>query len=406
LQPWLAAAIASSCAAGCGTHGTITPQPREIASPAPAASAEGNLYASGGRVVLSWIEPKGTDGKKLCFSSFEKSAWCAAIAVAGGPALFANWADFPSVVELGDGSRVAHWMEKNPTAEHAYDVMVARSTDGTTWREGSRPHHDGTASEHGFVSLVPGDDASCTIVWLDGRAAAGKPEGEGEMRLMAAELTPNGLGDETLLDPRVCDCCQTTAVRTARGVLVAYRDRSPEEVRDISLVRRENGGWTEPYALSHDGWKIPGCPVNGPALDAAGLDVAAAWFTVANDTAAVRVALSKDGGATFSEPVRADDGKPLGHVDVVALPGGDALVVWVESGTGSEAQLRARRVRRGDGLDASFLVAITSANRASGVPHAVLSENRLYFAWTDEGDGGAKPSQVRLATLDLPRTWR
>ena len=223
---------------------------------------------------------------------------------------------------------------------------------------------------------------------------------------MAAELTPKGLGAETVLDPRVCDCCQTTAVRTPRGVVVAYRDRSPEEVRDISLVRYENGLWTEPYALSHDGWKIPGCPVNGPALDAAGLGVVAAWFTMANGTAAVRVALSRDGGATFSEPVRADDGKPLGRVDVVALPSGDALIVWVESGAGNEAQLRARRVRLAGGTDASFVVAATSANRASGVPHAVFADSRLYFAWTDEGEGGARPSQVRLATLEVPSSWR
>ena len=74
--------------------------------------------------------------------------------------------------------------------------------------------------------------------------------------------------NEEELDARVCDCCQTAAVATQRGLLVAYRDRGPDEVRDISVVRFESGRWTEPHPLHSDGWKIAGCPVNGPAMDA------------------------------------------------------------------------------------------------------------------------------------------
>ena len=310
------------------------------------------------------------------------------------------------MLELADGSRVAQWLVRNPTAEHAYDVFVARSVDGASWPEGACPHRDGTATEHGFVSLVPDDPAGCTVVWLDGRDFATRPEPAGEMRLMSAELTGQGFGAETVLDPRVCDCCQTAAVRTARGVLVAYRDRSADEVRDISLVRREGARWTEPYPLEQDGWRIEGCPVNGPALDAVGLDVAAAWFTMAGGTEAVQVSLSGDGGATFSKSVRVDDGKPLGRVDVAMLPGGDAVVVWLESTSSRAAEIRARRVRRDGQPSASFVVAPTSEKRSSGFPHVVRAGDALYFAWTDEGDPPDRPSQVRLAALDLPRSWR
>jgi hypothetical protein len=45
------------------------------------------------------------------------------------------------------------------------------------------------------------------------------------------------LGKEVLLDGRVCECCATSAASTPDGIAVVYRDRSKEEVRDISIVR-------------------------------------------------------------------------------------------------------------------------------------------------------------------------
>ncbi len=57
---------------------------------------------------------------------------------------------------------------------------------------------------------------------------------------------------------------------TARGPVVAYRDRSVDEVRDIAVVRRVNGTWTTPAVVHDDHWQIAACPVNGPALASRG----------------------------------------------------------------------------------------------------------------------------------------
>jgi len=64
---------------------------------------------------------------------------------------------------------------------------------------------------------------------------------------------------------------------TSGGPIVAYRDRSPTEVRDILVARMEKGKWTEPKAIAEEGWVFPACPVNGPSLSARGRNVAAAW---------------------------------------------------------------------------------------------------------------------------------
>jgi hypothetical protein len=379
------------------------PQPKEIRSPAPTGSSEVNLHAGRDKLYMTWLTAKAETRHALQLAVLEQRKWSNPRTIAEGERFVANWADFPSAVELDDGSCAAHWLQKSGDGRYACDVMVARSKDASAWEAPLTPHRDATQTEHGFVSLVPDVGAGLCAVWLDGRMFDGKDEGDpaAEMQLRCAQFGPNGVASEAVLDGRVCDCCQTAAVRTKTGLLVAYRDRSLDEVRDIALVRRDAHGWTKPYALATDGWKIPGCPVNGPALDALEDDVVAAWFTMQGEKSVVRVAFSSDGGATFSAPQQIDQGQALGRVDVVLLPSRDALVTWMETTNAGEASILARRVGRNH-LDEPFHVARTSAKRASGFPRVARLHDTLYFAWTDAG----ATSEVRLAKLELPKSWR
>ena len=391
------ATVALALALGC-QRSPAPPQVRLSESPAPAASGEPNLSSAGNRLYLSWLLQLDP-GHTMQYAMLHDGHWSEARTVASGDSFIANWADFPSLAELSDGSLVAQWLWRSGPDTYAYDVALARSADGMQWGRRMVPHRDATATEHGFASLVPDAQGGATLVWLDGRDYADKEQGE--MILMSATLNPDGCSPERALDARVCDCCQTAAVRTANGLLVAYRDRSPEEVRDISLVRFANGIWSAPYPLAQDGWEIAGCPVNGPALAAAGTRVAAAWFTMAGERAAVHVALSQDEGATFPVRARVDDGDPIGRVDVILLPRSGALVLWVEADANGEASIRARRVRTDGSLDASFAVSGTTSERASGFPRMERLDSTVYFAWTEPG----APSRVRMATLDLPARW-
>src|SRR5205814_669732 len=145
------------------------------------------------------------------------------------------------------------------------------------------------------------------------------------------------------VDSRVCDCCQTSVAENPDGILVAYRDRSPDEVRDIFTVRLVNGRWSSPSPVHSDGWKINGCPVNGPAVDASQGKVAVAWFTAAAGDGQSFVAFSDDDGRTFSAPVRVDDGHARGHVNVALLPDGSAAVSWTAAGKGA-SDFKVRRI--------------------------------------------------------------
>jgi hypothetical protein len=85
------------------------------------------------------------------------------------------------------------------------------------------------------------------------------------MTLRGGLLTWDGTPrDLALLDPRICDCCQTGAAVTDEGVVAVYRGRTEGEIRDILAVRMVDGAWDTPAPIHDDGWEIGACPVNGP----------------------------------------------------------------------------------------------------------------------------------------------
>ncbi|MGQ0560658.1 MAG: sialidase family protein, partial [Gemmatimonadota bacterium] len=348
----LLVAIAALAAIAARGYDAGTTAPRAVVidtlpSPAAPGSAEPNLtVGAGGRVYMSWLEPADS-GHALKFAIWQANRWSPPRTIRSGRDFFANWADFPSIIVLGDGHLAAHWLQRTGGATYAYGVRIAQShDDGRTWSAPVTPHRDSSPTEHGFVALWR-ENGRLGAAWLDGRkfAAVGH-DASNEMMLLSTIVAPNGtLGAEIRLDERTCDCCQNSAALTSNGPIVAYRNRSHDEIRDIYVTRRVGGRWLPGAAVHDDNWKIAACPVNGPAIAASGRRVAVAWFTAADDDARVKVAFSRDAGATFAAPIRVDGGNPAGRVDVALLQNGDALVTWIERTGGENATVRARRVR-------------------------------------------------------------
>lgn len=376
---------------------------KELPSPAGPRSGEPHLFASRGRVYLSWLEEREKGKTALLFSQWDGGAWATPATVADDRNFFVNWADFPSIIALEDGSLTSHWLEMSGgTRWYDYNVKVSRSKDGgKTWAPALTPHRDGTRSEHGFVSLLPLKGGAFAAVWLDGRktarskTAGSESHGHGEQSLYFAVYDGRRFGREELLDPRVCDCCQTSMVETPSGMVVAYRDRSKDEVRDVYYVRRVGGRWTKPKPVHKDNWTISGCPVNGPQLSASGDKVAIAWYTAAEDKSSVLVAFSEDGGDSFADPYRVDQGSPLGRVSIQLLEDGSAVVAWLETRE-KETFLLVRKVTARGDLGGVREVARSSESRTSGFPRLARSGRELLISWTDAGQG---TSQVRMARL-------
>ena len=111
---------------------------RELDSPARPGSGQPNLVATAdGRVLLSWIEPAGEKRHALRFAERRKhGAWSEPRTIAEGAGWFVNWADFPSLAALPDGTLFAHWLARSGPGTYAYDVNLSASRDGgKTWSE-------------------------------------------------------------------------------------------------------------------------------------------------------------------------------------------------------------------------------------------------------------------------------
>jgi hypothetical protein len=373
--------------------------------PAKPGSMAPNLSVDGGTVLLSWLEPahprvKPQEGNyALRVTRLVNGRWSEPVTIASGTDFFANWADFPSVTSAGGGRMLAHWAAKSGADTYAYDVRLARSSDGgKTWTAMGAAHDDRTQTEHGFVAAVP-EGERIRIFWLDGRETGSSGKGHeshgerGAMTLRTA-LVGDRVGRSELLDARVCDCCQTAAAMTSRGTVVAYRDRSDREVRDVAVVRRDGNRWTPPEPVYDEGWEIAGCPVNGPSIAAAGRRVAVAWYTQAANRPRVQVAFSNDAGASFGNPATVDANGPLGRVDVVLDANGDALVAWVAADR-KAAAIRLARVTPAGRIGPPVTVAPTEASRASGFPRLERTGAILVLAWVE----ASEPFRLRAATL-------
>jgi len=366
-----------------------------LSSPAGAESSEPQLTAQGDRVILSWLEV-GEERSTLKFAERTASGWSAARTVHSSDDFYINAYDVPSVRALADGTLAAHWTTKNGPNPEASTVRLSWSKDqGRTWSAPVSPHHDGTQTQHGFVALFQAPGAGLGVVWLDGRST--NPEkATGDMALRASVHAPDGKQlRETLVDARVCECCSTSAAATSEGVIVAYRDRSAGEVRDIYVTRLTGSAWSAPTLVHRDNWQINACPVNGPSVSARGREVAVAWFTAKNDQGQAYVDFSRDAGRTFGPAARVDDGRSLGHLGVQWLADGSAAVSWVELADG-RAQFRVRTVTPNGVRSPAVTVSEDPDTRS---PRLAGNARELLFAWTEADENDV--SHVRTARASL-----
>jgi hypothetical protein len=309
--------------------------------------------------------------------------WRAAHDIYRGKELIATPAEFPAFAAGPEGRAASVWTDGHGRG------LFSQSTDaGKTWSAPAPLTRESQSVEK--VSAVALPDGRMMAAWLDGRAS--KP-GASLQQLFARFL--GDAGADQLVDPRVCDCCQTALTAFPDGtVLLAYRGRDDEELRDILVASFLEEKWDPRHANTHDRWKIAGCPVNGPRIASEGPRVAKAWFTAADDEPRVLVATSPDAGGIYTRATRVDLNRPLGRVDTLLLRDGTQLVTWVENTTDKDgrtvAALYLRRYGPSGSTQIPTRLAFLGDERAAGFPRIALAK-----------DFDTTPAQV-VATFNRP----
>jgi hypothetical protein len=151
----------------------------------------------------------------------------------------------------------------------------SRPTAARSWSAAGDAARRRDATEHGFASLFPqargrrrglarraqhrpaadhGDGHHCTT------------GGHGAMTLRAGGLDWSGAAARVRARRATCDCCGTAAAASTHGVTVVYRDRSDTRSAISAPSPSDRTAGRRPRPVGDEGWEMPACPVNGPAL--------------------------------------------------------------------------------------------------------------------------------------------
>src|SRR5215471_8282550 len=354
-------------------------KPTAASNPSVAGSIQPNwAVASDGSLLFSWVEPGKDGSSSLRYAVRKGGTWSEARTIASGRRFWRHPAEVPELLSLSDGTLLAHWVENGKDSTESEFILVSTSRDGTHWTEPVMAHKDRAQVQHGLASAVASGPKEASIFWL--QALKGE---DGPVSLMRTVVGADGKEiKEEELDNDVCSCCPTSAVNTAKGILVAYRDHTPKDIRDIAVIRLEGGRWLPSKILNPDKWEINACPVNAASAAAKDSRVAIAWYTEANDKPRVSLVFSSDAGVTFTKPVALNTGDTLGYTSTALSNDGGAFVSWLEEGQ-SSSRVMARLVSAA-GVPGAPLKVAEGSRQALGYPKLVHAGNETWIAWGEK----------------------
>ncbi len=321
------------------------------------------------------------------------------------------------------------WTAKGTTGTK---LLQAISADGGSTFGPSRTVADtDTAGNRGWEGLGVGPRGRFFSVWLDHRRLAqnetrvagqhqhnagspmpaaksdGKTDGVAMAQLSQLYVAAlDGTTAPVAVTGGVCYCCKTAIVSGGADALyVAWRHVYPGNLRDIAFAASRDGGRTfsAPVRVSEDKWHLEGCPDDGPAMvtDARGR-IHIVWPTVVNENGGpVKVLFyaSSADGKVFGprQRIPAFDSAQAAQANhpQLAIDGRGRLLA-----TWDEMRSGTRRVMTALGTaDAAGRVTFargTALAEVGSYPVVVPTPAGWLVAWTT---GAPDQSVIRLATI-------
>jgi hypothetical protein len=351
-----------------------------------------------GDVVLSWTEkdPQGTVRFYVARSTDQGQTFSEKRLIHAATGIGSSRLMRPRVLFKKDGTMVAVFSNRveesatasaapaAPASEHAghgadhkpaassaparprnQQIVFATSKDnGQTWTAPRPVHPDQTSLVRGFFDATVLANGEVAVAYLR------DIEGQAHSRDLRMVVSKGGqFGEEKVLEPFVCDCCNVSLLVDASGALHVYYRENRDNTRDIDHLVSTNHGATfaPPTPLYADNWKINGCPHSGPSSTRFGKSTLVAWNsgTQTNDPG-VRV-VTGEGKRLFvlNEPT-AKNGFLL------PVSGTSAVLLWEQVNGGGE-------------------VPVTSVGLRTIAPNAV-SETR----WVDGSENATNATGLAL----------
>jgi hypothetical protein len=271
-------------------------------------------------------------------------------------------------------------------------IVFARSTNmGRSFEKPIVVTDKEKPSFNGFSTMKVAPNGDIYVVWLDGRD---QPEPKGTFAVYLAKSTDKGLTFSANLRVSLsaCPCCRPTIAFGDKGeVYVAWRKVFPGDIRDMVLATSMDGGKTfsSPIKMAEDNWVLHACPDSGPSLVNANGKLYAAWFSEGGNKSGIRVAVSKDGGRSFSKAEIASQGIVDANHPQLSVSEDGRVVLVFQGRTDTKTQdqwspVQAFAAAVDESGDVSLPQPLTTVHRSAAYPFVLsASAGRVLVVWTE-----------------------
>ncbi len=263
-------------------------------------------------------------------------------------------------------------------------IVYSESKDGgNTWSAPQTVHQDKTPKIiRGFYDSALMSNDEIAVAFLKD---TGKPH-ERDLRIITSE---NGkFGEERVIDPFVCDCCNVSLLTDNTGKLNIYYRSNIKNIRDIAhMVSADHGKtFSKPAIVLNDKWEINGCPHSGPVSASGNAGNLVSWFSATPDSPGVRVA-TQQGKKLFVL-------KPEASNPFLASNGKNTLMLWEEAETSGDRSVVLQTIGEKQTKQGESKKVSTGTN-----PTGIASGNTLWIASEVPGQGSKKSIQLTAVKL-------
>lgn len=268
--------------------------------------------------------------------------------------------------------------EKKYTA----DIRYSYSSDyGKTFSAPITVNDDGLLTGHSFNEMVVNDENDVSIVWLDGRLKQRKDAGNGSAIFIASgnmtKTTTQFVNQEVVNG--TCVCCRLAVDYDQQGKLaILWRHIYGDNIREFAITTL--GEQSTPYQVSHDHWKINGCPHQGGALSIAKDNrYHMVWYNQGDTGKGIFYGYSDDAGKSLSLPLAVGEQAAQAAHPHMSEKNGVIDIVWTQF-TGAEHQLWHQQ-STDKGMSFGKAKVLATSMKGADRPFIIQGQNRSFVSW-------------------------
>jgi hypothetical protein len=307
--------------------------------------------------------------------------------------IYAKGENRPKIAFGPKGEIYISWTQKLTEKRFSGHIRFTRSlVGGKHFSDPVTVNDHREVTSHRFDALAVNQQGDIYLAWLDKRdLLAAKKQGK-KYNGAAVYYALSTDGGKTFhknkkIAGSSCECCRVAmAMDNDQLPVIVWRHIFDDNIRDhgiVKFIQRDQAG--TPIRLSHDNWKVEGCPHHGPSISIANDGIYhTTWFNNAAKSHGLFYAYSTDMGQSFSTPLNFGDyEKSAAHPDVLSL-GQRVFIVWKEF-DGKQSSLYLM-VSENGGKSWSSPKQLATTSAGSDHPFLLSDHKHLYVSWHRSGE--------------------